>query len=141
MNLSYIESGMTCTPKSLTFTNVTSGSSGHNFSNCRAGVFAVISGTVSQVGGGPKPAKRLLEDGTGAVMSGGGTCTVANGGLSYTCTTAEFTGNWTGTVTFKAFGTSKVCPSPFTGIVSFSNLLKGDYTSNLKITRDTGDGC
>lgn len=148
IQLTYNSASMSCTPSQLTYsTGVTADdSSGNDFTGCGVGAAAVWTGTVTRLGSGSSANKKLNSatlTGTGASAGINGTCVLGTGGLSYTCTTAQFTGTWSGNLTFVSAG-GAICPVPIVTTRTYvqTNKSSGNYTQNLRIGRDRdGNGC
>jgi hypothetical protein len=82
--------------------------------------------------------------GTGASAGVNGTCTVPAGGLSYSCTTAQFFGTWTGNLVFTSAGAlitsgEAFCPTGASATKTYSvSGVTGNYTQNVTIGCDVG---
>jgi len=121
VGVAYDASGLRCTPSRLTFTGVSADSTGNNFSNCAPGSFAVIAGTLTT-----SNQNRFLVN---AVLSDGGSCTVHNGGLAYSCVTNQIDSVWNGTISFSVSG-GQLCGAN-NGAVTISAMQPGNHTLNL----------
>ncbi len=129
VRVTYDASGMSCTPNQLSFSGVNGNTSGHNFTQCSPGSFAVISGTVTT----SNPNNRYL---TSATLSDGGECSVSDGGLAYTCITAAIDEGqaWSGSISFGISG-GALCGAAG-GVVSLANIEPGYETRNLQIANN-----
>jgi len=120
-----------CIPNPLTLANVGDDDDTDNDISCSSATLAQISGSVTT-----SNATRVLES---AVISEG-SCTVDSDGLSYSCTTDDYTdtGNWDGSITFTATN-GYICAnsgivdpdSPDTSIIT---LGEGSGSANATVT-------
>lgn len=146
--LAYDNVNMVCSPNKITYTTgITSDdSSGNDFTGCTPGQAAVFTGSVTQAGTGQHTNKiisQIVITGTGTSAGINGTCSIAIGGLSYLCVSDQFSGTWSGNLTFTAGGTSTICPNPAASpkTFSFSSKAPGSYVQNLTIVANNGNGC
>jgi len=137
IELDYDQSSMSCDPNRISFTDQTSDSSGHDFSNCSPGSFIFFSGTVIDA-----PNNRELSSAT--ISDAGGSCVVAMDGMSFTCLTDEFAVGveaWTGTITLVS-DANVVCTATDTGdnpgIFSFTDEPSGIVDLSITLTNNTG---
>ena len=130
-------SQVSCTTSRITGTSVTTNqTTGYDFTTCTTGTYAAYSGTVTASG------SRKL---TNVVMSGtGSTCTLATGGLSYTCQSylLQNGATWSGTISYTISGgyNCTTASSTATTSISFTNKSGGNYTQNIKIAANS-NGC
>jgi len=122
----YDASAISCSPNKINKTGITADSStGNNFTSCSLGSYAVFTGTVNA------SSNRKL---TRVAISGGGTCTVATGGLSYECISHNISpGTYSGTLTFTPSG-GVACRSPMTQTA----IPAGYQTLNVNIRANAG---
>ncbi|HEY0964049.1 MAG TPA: hypothetical protein VGE69_16995 [Pseudomonadales bacterium] len=129
----YDASKMECDPYRITLADIGGDSANHNFTNCRTGSFAVITGTVTAAG------NRKLAS---ASMGANGSCTVAADGLSYKCISIEYTtSTMTFTLTFTPTSGVMCKPAaPHSGVYTYTNQTPGNLEPlNLRIANNTNN--
>ncbi len=109
---------------------------------CDPGVTATWTGTVTQGASNPKTVKKISEVtliGTDGVS---GTCLpIPNNGLSYSCTTPQFLGIWSGQLKITSAG-GAICETPVGTTATYDATGgSGPHTRNLKIGKADGSEC
>lgn len=138
---------LTCATSSQSFSTVRMDSAGNDFScsvtgapgpdpdpdpDPGAGSYVLFSGIVTTDSANNRELAAVT-------ISGGGTCALAADGKSYTCSTAAFTGTWSGTLTFTADAT--VCTGRRVGSnpaqFGYNGLAAGTVIRNVTLKNNS----
>lgn len=136
IEVDYDQSSMSCDPNRISFVDQTADTANNDFTNCSPGSFIYFTGTVITA-----PNNRELQ--TVSISDVGGSCTLAAGGLSFTCLTDEFpdgVSTWTGTISMTT-DTNVVCTATSTGanpgIFAYTNQASGFIDLNITLATNS----